>query len=182
MYRTESVGYVYICKGSQVLSKYRIVRLFFRSESQIFEKDHVSGVEIFGRCHYLGNYDIIALCEEHLLFKKLGDPFGHGLESEFMIGLSLRTSKMAHEYNLCASADEIFHRRHRSYYPGVIGDLSVFHGNVEVAADYNALSLNIDILYCLFHYVSPLLKTNRLTVQPIDYNPFLHQWKRRKRL
>src|SRR5712691_11249880 len=72
--------------------------------------------------------------------------FGDGSQAVFLHSLTLRSAQMRSQNHARAMFGCVLDGRNRGADPGVVFDLAVFDGNVEVNADEDALAFEINVL------------------------------------
>ena len=143
----EGVVHVERREGAEDSSEDAVVRLLLGVEAQVFEQGHVTGTEGLGDLH--GGHADAVFGEGDGLAEQLGETLADGREAELGVALALRAAEVGADEDGGAARDEVLDRRQGLANAGVVGNGAILEGHVEVGAQEDALSADIDVTHGL---------------------------------
>ena len=112
-------------------------------EADVFKQHNLAVLE--RRSKFLCAFANNVLCHFYVLTEQLAESFCNGSKRKFGLELALGSAEVRAEDNLCAVVKEVFNGRERGNDSLIAGNNAVFHFYVEVAADKDFFSFNVDI-------------------------------------
>ena len=147
---TESVIDKHIGQGSQLFGEGLAVLCLFDAIASVLQQDHLAVFHSFYSCLRVRADNVVVRGEFHFLTQQFGQAHGHRCQRKFRLRLALRLAQMGAEDDFSAVRDQFFDGRKRSNQTILVCDFSFFQRHVEVAADQNALTLYLNIIYRFF--------------------------------
>jgi hypothetical protein len=110
-------------------------------EPQVLEQGDIPVLERFDRL--LGSRADRVVREHDGLAQQLAEPLRHRSEAVLRVGRALRPPEVRDDDDARTGMDQRVDRRHRRTDAAVVGDLVVLERHVQVAADQDALALQL---------------------------------------
>ncbi len=149
--RAEGVVDVDIGQRGQRLGEGRIVGFFLGVEAQVFQQQHLAGLELAGHLagHFAdaigrkGHVDVLA----QLLVEQFAQPVDHRAQRVLGIRLALGTAQVRGQNHLGLALQGVDDGGQRGHDAGVVGDGRAVFGerHVEIDADEDPLVGQIDV-------------------------------------
>ena len=164
MRRAKRVVHVKVGERRELLGKRRIVLLFLRMKSKIFQQHHAAA---FRFVHLLNG--CLRLLADAVVRKRDGAPEQpahrrhHRLQAVLRIHLALRTAEVRGQDRRRAVVQRVRDRRQRRSDARVVADFAVFERHVEVDADEHTLAAQIEIANGKLHRPRLAMNTSRST-------------------
>ncbi len=143
MRRAERVVDVDVGHVGQGLGEARIVRLLLGVEAQVLEEQQVAGTQLADRDLHSGAQRVAG--HAHVATQQLAEPIRDRLEAKRVVDLALRPAQVAGQDHCRAALQQIADRGQAGPDAGVVGDPPVVERHVEVGAQEDALSADVDI-------------------------------------
>jgi hypothetical protein len=135
-------------EGGELGGELGIVGFFFGVEADVFEEADLTVFEGVGGLDHIRADDIGE--EGDVLAEELGQTSGDRREGEFGILFAFGAAQVAAEDDARALGEEVFDGGEGFGDAAVVGDLAVFDGDIEIAADEDAFSGGVDVADGLF--------------------------------
>ena len=137
--------------AQQGLGELRIVLLFTRIKTDIFQQNHITvlhgGAGGFRfRANGGGN-------EFHVLAEQFGKAGGNGLQGKSGIGFVFGTAQMRGKDKACALIQQELDGGESSHNAGVIGNFPILERDVEIHAHEDFLSLGVKVANSKFSHI-----------------------------
>ena len=139
----EGVVDVDVAERGELLGEGRVVGFFFGVEAEVFEKEGLAGLEVVG---HLGGDFAYAIGGEGYVFIFVEDVVEEvtkmvhdGAEAHGGDGLALGAAEVRAEDDFGVAAERVLDGGESLADAGVVGDLAIFEGDVEVDSDEDAL-------------------------------------------
>jgi hypothetical protein len=139
----EGVVDEYLRESCEILRESRVVRLLLGVVAGVFQQQNLPRLEGGPHIRSLGA-DAIG-SQRHVLPQDLGKAFSGRRKRVFRIRLTVRTAHVGAEYELRAAFEQALDRGNSRLNAGVVGDLPVFEGYVEINAHEDFLRGNVEV-------------------------------------
>ena len=141
--RAEGVVHVEVGEARERLRERRIVGLLGGVEAQVLEQQQVAGTQLVDR-HLDARAERVARHPDRPS-EELAQPLGDRAQAQRVDDLALRTAEVTGEDDRCAALEEVDDRRQAGANAGVVGDPPVLERHVQVGADEDPASGDIDV-------------------------------------
>ena len=171
----ESIVHSDIGQRGKTLGENRIVFLFFRVETQVFQHQNLAGFQVFCRCFRYRSHTVGR--KFYFAAKQCGQMFGYRRERELGRRPPLGAAKVGRQNERSALVQKVLQRRQGCAYAGIVGDITRFiHRHVVIDADKDSFSLEIDVAQRFFIHVKfpptdPFCRYKRSDQSPGLNNP-----------
>ena len=140
----ECVADIIVSQVSQFFGElFAVLGLFFAAEAGVLKEDHIAVLHL-GNC--LGRSfagDVVIGNKDDFLAELLGQALCDRCQGFALVRPVLDFAEVRAEDDFRAALDELADGRKRSDDTGLVGDLAVLQRDVEIAADQDALALNV---------------------------------------
>ncbi len=146
----ERVVDIHVGQAGQLLAERGLVFGLLFAETGVLQQHHVA--VLHGRDSGMGLFTghLVVVGKDDGLAQQLGQAHRAGSQAELGLGAVLGLAQVAAEDDLAALRDQLFDGGQGRDDAVVVGDGAVFHGDVEVDPDEDALALYIEFVNCLF--------------------------------
>ena len=143
MCRAEGVVDVEVGEARQRLRERRVVGLLGGVEAQVLEHQQVAGAQLVDG-HLDARAERVA-GHPHRPAEELAQPLRDRAQAQRVVDLALRPAEVAGEDDRCATLEEVDDRRQAGANAGVVGDPPVLERHVQVGADEDPASGDVDV-------------------------------------
>ena len=146
----KGIVHIGVGQAGQLLAELRHVLGFFLAEAGVLQQHHVAVVHGGDSGLGLRTDNLVVIGKLDGLAQLLAQAHSDGGQAELGLGAVLRLAQMAAQDDLGAVLDQFLDGRQRRIDAVVVGDDTVLHGDVEIAADKHPLAGVIFIINGLF--------------------------------
>ena len=143
---TERIVDIKVSKRSEFLGKLHVVLGFARLKADIFKKHDFAVFQRSGK--FLRTFTDNVVCHFHFLTQKLRKTGSNRFHGKFGVNFPFRSAEVRAKDNLCAVFNQILNGGQRSNDSFIARNYAVLHFDVEVAANKDALALDVEIFHC----------------------------------
>ncbi len=162
MYGTESIGYVNVRHGSELLCKLGVIFGLFLVETKIFKEHNLAGLEILGKSLCIFADNVLSHLNSHT--EMLSEALSYLSERELGVNFALGSAHVRAGNNSSTLLEKILNSGQGCNNALIIGDNAGFlvQGNVEIAAEQNFFAGYVDIFNGLLIVIHQTSSNNRI--------------------
>src|SRR5688572_9145945 len=139
----ESVVHINVAKARQLPRKCIVVLLLLFMKTQVLQQQQIA---VLHRFAFSSNVVADTVFSKGNLFsQQTGKVLGHGVQAVLLDTLPLGTTEVRSQYHARALIEGVVNRRKAGPDARVVFNLAIFDRNVEIDADEDALTLQIDV-------------------------------------
>ncbi len=146
----ESIVNVSVSQAGQLFAEGVDILGFFLAETGVLEQNNIAVAHGGNSSLGLVANNVVVISKGNRLAQLFAQANSNGSQAELGFGAILRLAQMAAQDNLCAVSDQLFDGRQSRIDAVVVGDHTVLHRDIEIAADKHALASVVFVINRLF--------------------------------